>query len=130
MMATFAVNQDADAPILVEFAPMYGRVRQASRGAAPEEIAGKSDQAVGRAMGTIRQIVNRVAGVIKSVEVADRPSRLVLEFGLKLEAEAGAYIAQTSTEAGFRVTLTWEQQGEMRGMAERGRRGRSTGRRG
>ncbi|MCP4593536.1 MAG: hypothetical protein GY842_22595, partial [bacterium] len=41
--------------------------------------------------------------------VADRPSKVELEFGIKFDTEVGAYVAKASTEAGFRVLLTWEQ---------------------
>jgi hypothetical protein len=32
-----------------------------------------------------------------------------VEFGLELNAEAGAFIASASTSANFRVSLTWRR---------------------
>ncbi len=109
MTEEFTIHTDED-EILVEFAPMERPgVRQVSRTIAPEEIAGKSALALDKAMSTIRQMGNRVTQAIKRIDVVDRPNKVELEFGLKLDAEAGAYIAKASTEAGFRVVLTWEQ---------------------
>ena len=110
MTEELTINTGED-EILVEFAPLQvPGVRQVSRRAlGPEEMAGKSAKALDKAMSTIRQMGNRVTEMVKSINVADRPSKVELEFGLKLDAEAGAYIAKVSTEAGFKVVLTWEQ---------------------
>ncbi len=100
--------------ILVEFVPLYRPgVQPVSRLAlGPEEMAGKSALALDKAMSTIRQMGNRVTETIKSINVADRPSTVELEFGLKLDAVAGAYIAKASTEASFKVVLTWARPPE------------------
>jgi len=113
MTKEFTINTGED-EILVEFAPLQRPgVRQVSRVALrPEEMAGKSAEALDKAMSTIRQMGNRVTKTIKSIEVVDRPTKVELEFGLKLDAEAGAYIAKASTEASFKVVLTWERPDE------------------
>ena len=105
MTEEFTINTGED-EILVEFAPRPG-VRQVSF--SPGDVAEKSAQALDKAMSTIRQMGHRVTETVKSINVADRPDKVALEFGLKLDAEAGAYIAKASTEASFKVTLTWEQ---------------------
>jgi len=110
MTEEFTINTDEDA-ILVEFAPRPG-VRQVSLSIGPEEMAGKSARALDKAMSTIRQMGNRVTETIKSIEVVDRPTKVELEFGIKLDADVGAYVAKVSTEAGFKVVLTWEQPDE------------------
>ena len=107
MTEEFTINTGED-EILVEFAPRPG-VRQVSLAIGAEDMAGKSAKALDKAMSTIRQMGNRVTKTIKSIEVVDRPNKVELEFGLKLDAEAGAYIAKASTEASFKVVLTWEQ---------------------
>ena len=111
-MSETTIDTTEEAPILVEFAPRPG-VRQVSR--TPEDIAEKSAQALDKAMVTIRQMGHRVTETVKSINVADRPSKIVLEFGLKLDAEAGALIAKASTEASFKVALTWERSDEKHG---------------
>jgi len=40
----------------------------------------------------------------------DPPDEIEVEFGLKLNAQAGAFIAAAGTEANYRVTLTWKRE--------------------
>jgi len=101
-MSTFTINEDT--PILVEFAPRPG-VRQVSL--SPADLAEKSAQALDRAMGTIRQMAQRVSAL--RVTLPDEFTQVELEFGLKLEAEAGALISKVGAEASINVTLTWER---------------------
>jgi hypothetical protein len=92
--------------ILIEFEPRPG-VRQVSL--LPEDMAEKSAQALEKAMTTIRLMGQRVTDTVKGINVADRPDKVELEFGLKFDAEAGAFVAKASTEAAFKVVLTWQQ---------------------
>ena len=101
-MSTFIIDEDT--PILVEFAPRPG-VRQVSL--SPDDLAEKSAQALDRAMGTIRQMAQRVSAL--RVTLPDEFTQVELEFGLKLEAEAGALISKVGGEASINVTLTWER---------------------
>ena len=43
--------------------------------------------------------------------MADAPDEVVVEFGLQLSAEAGAFIASASSSATFTVSLTWRREG-------------------
>jgi hypothetical protein len=104
-MSTFVVDEGA--PILVEFAPKPG-LREVSL--SPADLAEKSAKALDSAMNTIHQMARRVAATAKSLSIAERPSQIEVEFGLKLDAAAGAVVAQASTEASFNVKLTWERE--------------------
>lgn len=42
------------------------------------------------------------------VDLQDKPDRLELEFGLRLDAEVGAVIAKASGQTHLKVTLSWE----------------------
>jgi hypothetical protein len=42
--------------------------------------------------------------------LVERPSKVEVDFGLVLTAEAGALVASASTAASFNVKLTWERQ--------------------
>jgi hypothetical protein len=44
--------------------------------------------------------------------MSHRPDEVVLKFGVKLDAEAGAVIAKTKLEGNFEVTLTWRPEPE------------------
>ena len=110
MTEEFTINTGED-EILVEFAPLQmPGVRQASSfSLRPQDVAGRSARALDKAMSTIKQMGNRVTETIRSIEAVDRPNKVELEFGLSLDADLGAYVAKVSTEAGFKVVLTWEQ---------------------
>ena len=41
--------------------------------------------------------------------MAGGPDEMTVEFGLRMSAQAGAYIAQASATATFKVTLTWRK---------------------
>ncbi len=100
---TNAAEQDI---ILVEFEPRPG-VRQVS--SRIEDMTEKSAQALDKAMTTIRLMGQRVTDTVKDINVVDRPTKFELEFGIKFDVEAGAFVAKASTEAAFKVALTWEQ---------------------
>jgi hypothetical protein len=40
----------------------------------------------------------------------DPPDEIEVEFGLNLNAQAGAFIAAAGTEANYKVTLTWKRE--------------------
>ena len=59
-------------------------------------------QRLEQALQTVRPTAERV---LAAVDLA--PDQKEIEFGIKLNAEAGALIAKTSAEAHFTVKLTW-----------------------
>ncbi|HNT76131.1 MAG TPA: CU044_2847 family protein [Anaerolineae bacterium] len=107
-MFDFTISgEEGGTPVLVEFAPQAG-VRQVGIDLTdPKALAEKSAHALNVAMGTIRAMAERVTATIDGI--SDKPTEVSVEFGLKLDAEAGAYIAKASAEAGFTVTLTWKK---------------------
>ena len=70
----------------------------------------KSDEAVEKAMKTIRAMAEKTVNTVKAIPVSERPSKVEVEFGIKFDLEAGAVVAKASTEAAVKVTLTWEHQ--------------------
>ncbi len=111
-MPTFTI--DDDAPILVEFAPRPGLQQVALP--SPAELAQQSAKALESAMNTIHNMARRVSATVKSLPIAERPSQIEVEFGLKLDAAAGAVIAQAGTEASFTVKLMWERREPKRAL--------------
>jgi len=101
-------NQDSliDEPvIIVEFAPSAG-MRSVSL--TPADIAKESAKALDKAMLTIRQMAQKTMATIDTL--SNKPSEVELEFGIKLNTEAGAIIAKTSGEASLKVKLLWERK--------------------
>ncbi len=106
-MFEFTINEEEN-PILVEFESQLEVQRGSLSLEAVEEIAKKSAYALNYAMNTIRTMADRITETID--KVAEKPAKVTVEFGLKLDAEAGAFIARAGTEANFLVSLTWEKE--------------------
>ena len=95
--------------ILVDF-EMLG-VRSIAR-FSPEDLVEKSKAAIETAMFTMRLMAARAVETIKKIKVSERPDKVEMEFGLKLDAEAGALVAKAGAEAAIKVTMTWENKKE------------------
>jgi len=87
---------------------------------APEEAgmvkAGRGVKGVSeRARQTFEEALEKVrpaAQVIiqKFRDLSDSPDEIGVEFGLKMSAEAGAFVAAAGVEANYKVTLTWKRR--------------------
>lgn len=62
------------------------------------------EEAIGRVQPAAQSLLDRLRSL------ADAPDEVGLEFGLELNAEAGAFIASASSTANFKVTLTWRRE--------------------
>jgi Trypsin-co-occurring domain 1 len=94
-----------DTTIIVEFAPSGG-MKQVSL--SPQDVAEKSAEALDKAMATIRKMAQKTMVTIDTL--TNKPTEVELEFGIKLNTEAGAIIAKTSGEASLKVKLIWERK--------------------
>lgn len=97
---------DESAPILVE---LYSRPGLQAVSLSPESLVDKSTKALDSAMNTIHNMARRVNATVESL--AERPTHIEVEFGLKLDAESGAIIAKAGLEASLSVKLIWDRQG-------------------
>lgn len=96
-------------PVLVELRPNSGRgEREVARSLS--DLTDLSTEALNKAMAATYGMAVRVVNTIKQINVADRPSTVEVEFGLKLTTEANALLVNAGTEAQIVVTLTWKQQ--------------------
>jgi len=94
--------------ILVDLGPEPG-----VRGVATvsvEKMREKSAEAIEKAMGTIRGMAARVMDSIKKIKVSERPTKVEVEFGIKMTAEGNALVAKVGAETAVNVTLTWEHE--------------------
>ena len=92
--------------VLVDFPPRAGLKEVSIK---PQDLAARSTQALDNAMDSIRSMAARVNSTARTL--AGRPDEVSVEFGLKLDAEAGALIARTGVEAHIVVTLRWGAEG-------------------
>lgn len=97
-------NAVAGATILVEFPQRPGLKDVTSK---PAALAERSIDALDAAMASIHEIAGRITTTIN--DLARKPEEAEVEFGLKLDAEAGALIAKTRMEAHIVVTLKWSR---------------------
>jgi len=63
-------------------------------------------QKLEQALATVRPTAERVLAAVRELA----PDQKEIEFGIKLNVEAGALIAKTAAEAHFTVKLTWTTQ--------------------
>jgi hypothetical protein len=73
----------------------------------PGEIAVKASQTFESALERIKPAAGAIIAVLRAL--GDPPDQVGVEFGLKLSAESGAFIASAGVEANFKVTLTWKR---------------------
>ena len=91
--------------ILVEVdAPKEPGIVPAARGATVE----KAQQTFEQALEKIRPAAQSI--IAKLRDLNDPPDEVEVEFGVKMNAEAGAIFASVSGEANYKVTLTWKQE--------------------
>jgi hypothetical protein len=66
--------------------------------------------AVARAMDTVRNMAVRFRSTVEDIPY--KPSEVSLEFGIKVDAQAGALVAKTGLEATMTVKLVWKREDE------------------
>lgn len=103
-----AVSEEEEFTILIEWSGQRGGIQKASRGGdALQMVQEKSQIAINMAMGTIRAMAYRVSKTMDTLEDKVRPDEAEVEFGINLDAEAGAMLAKASTGAQITVKLKW-----------------------
>jgi hypothetical protein len=70
-------------------------------------VSQQIETAFGGAMELIRACAERTAQTISGIAPHLRPRACEVQFGVKVDAELGAVIGKTSTEAQIQVTLKW-----------------------
>lgn len=107
-MTEFTINEET--PILVEFSQQPGVEQVSLLNLSPEELKARSEQALDAAMSAIRHMAQRVSGLREAIPVEF--SEVEIEFGIKLDWEAGVLLAKAGSEGSISVTLTWERKGQ------------------
>lgn len=75
---------------------------------APEEIAiTKAEQSFSCAISNLRDAANTTLNILREL---DQPNDIVLEFGVKFSAKAGAILASVDSGATFKITLKWSER--------------------
>ncbi len=99
----------AEFPILVDF-PDEGMVVQASLSDDVSQWLEKSKTALDKAMTTIVGMAYRASQLHDRIPTEFTQAEI--EFGVKLDYEAGALLAKAGAEGSISVKLTWERKEE------------------
>ncbi|MBC7334659.1 MAG: hypothetical protein H5U01_00075 [Clostridia bacterium] len=68
----------------------------------------KAHQTFEAALEKIRPAAQTIVKKLRALH--DPPDEIEVEFGMKLNAQAGALVAAAGTEANYKVTLTWKRE--------------------
>ncbi len=104
------VDNNNGQPILVEWAVRPGRQQVSSF----SKSIGEGEEALKKALDVVESVAGNVSDKLSTL--IDKPEQRELdevqvEFGLKLDAQAGAFIAKAGIEAGIVVRMTWKREG-------------------
>jgi hypothetical protein len=95
--------------LLVEVDEPEGYAETTTRGvvkaARPVEIADKAQVTFEDALDKIKPAAQAIIDKLRAL--SDAPDEIDVEFGIKLSAEVGAFIASAGVEANYTVTLKW-----------------------
>jgi hypothetical protein len=75
--------------------------------ARPADMLARASQTFEEALDKIKPAASVL--VAKLHGLSDPPDEMAVQFGLKLNAEAGAVVAAAGAEANYTVTLTWKR---------------------
>jgi hypothetical protein len=88
--------------VLVEVADDEPGIERAAR---VDEVVVKARESLEGAMDQVRVVANATLG--KLGDLARQPEQVEVEFGVRLNAAAGAVIARTQAEGHLQVKVTW-----------------------
>jgi Trypsin-co-occurring domain 1 len=107
MKRLLEVPLEDDSSILVEVDDASDRVATRSLRRPGEEVVATVKSLDG-AMAPLEPASKAIVERLRNFP--DPPNEITVEFGVKLNAEAGVIIARTSGEANFRIVLTWNKK--------------------
>lgn len=90
--------------ILVEVADDEPGIERATR---VDDVVVKARESLETALDQVRAVANTT--LAKLQDLTRQPEQVEVEFGVRLNAEAGAVIARTEAEGHLQVKLTWTQ---------------------
>jgi NTP-dependent ternary system trypsin peptidase co-occuring protein len=82
-----------------------GRAVQVSRSG---DLVQKAKQTLDEAITNLKPAAEVVLQRLRSLDL--KPDEIAIEFGIKLSAEAGAFIASASSEANFQISMKWSKE--------------------
>jgi hypothetical protein len=93
---------DGGGAVFVEVADDEPGIEQAARA---DDLVVRARVSLENALDQVRAVANTALARLR--DLAEQPQQIQVEFGIRLNAEAGAVIARTQAEGHLQVTLTW-----------------------
>jgi hypothetical protein len=106
---------ESGGPILVEVEDV-GLGGETRRGLSTSAVVERAQTSFEDALERARPMASSLVGKLRAIgDTADNPpDEVQVEFGIVLNAEAGAILASASAGANYKVTMTWTRQGSSR----------------
>ena len=101
--------ESAGGAVLVEVADDEPGIERAAR---VDDVVVKAKSTLEGAMEQVRAFANAMLGKVS--DLAQQPEQIEVEFGIRLNAQAGAVIARTQAEGHLQIKLTWTQPSSVR----------------
>jgi len=77
------------------------------KAARPGEVIARAQQTFSQALDKVKPAASTIIQKLRGL--SDPPDEIEVEFGLKLNAESGAFVASAGIEANYTVTLKWKK---------------------
>jgi hypothetical protein len=77
------------------------------RSARPDQVVATVAESFETALERLQPLTRAI--VVKLQDIVDGPEEIGVEFGLKMNLEAGLVVARAASEANFTVTLRWKR---------------------
>jgi hypothetical protein len=104
-------TSDSGEPILVEVEDV-GLAGGTRRGLSSSAVVDRAQTSFEDALEKARPMATGLVGKLRAIGDAagNPPDEMQVEFGIVLNAEAGAILASASVGANYKVTMTWKHQ--------------------
>ena len=100
----FPLGDDEFIMVEIDEPEPEGGLVKASRGS---EMVEHAQMSFSKALDKVRPVAETIIGKLR--KLTDQPDEIEVEFGLKMNAEAGAVVAAAGIEANYTVTLKWKK---------------------
>src|SRR5215208_3247381 len=110
MRRLVAFPSDSGELILVEVEDL-GLSGETRRGLSPSAVVERAQTSFEDALEKAKPMATSLVGKLRAIGDAagNPPDEVQVEFGIVLNAEAGAVLAAASAGANYKVTMTWKQ---------------------
>lgn len=107
-MAQIIIEED-DVPILVDLSPTILSSGEEEVSKSPLNFLEKSQKGINHSMATILGMTKKMAKLIRSMPLVEKPDEVHMQFGLKIDLEGNSFIVRGQAETNINVNLIWKE---------------------